>query len=228
MSCRFVHNTNLSLTSMLLESLGDRVISFSSLQRLFSPLSLSGKVYKFTSQQWCRDIPTTKSGPCVKPCKWNELAKRPCYGWVTGCGAEGPKHTSSPQITCELFPLDDRPLHYWLPVCTGFWEIHPKAILFCWVRQEAVFLAHRVIHSVTCTPRGAALVSPLLPFKACVCVWAIYKYAHAKTGVRTRAHVTIWTQDRSSGSSGSLQSCLWPVITGMCWAQVQTWNVNRY
>lgn len=220
MSCRFVQNTNLSLTSMLLESLGDRVISFSSLQRLFSPLSLSGKVYKFKSLQWSRDIPTTKSSPCVKPCKWNELAKRPCYGWVTGCGAEGPKHTSSPQITCELFPLDDRPLHYWLPVCTGFWEIHPKSILFCCVRQEAVLLVHRVIHSVTCTPRGPSLVSPLLPFNACVCVWAIY--------IRTYAHVTIWTQDKSSSSSGSLQSCLWPVITGMCWAPVQTWKVNRY
>lgn len=224
MSCRFVHNTNLSLTSMLLESLGDRVISFSSLQRLFSPLSLSGKVYKFTSQQWCRDIPTTKRSPCVKPCKWNELAKCPCYGWVTGCGAEGPKHTSSPQITCELFPLDDRPLHYWLPVCTGFWEIHPKAILFCCLRQEAVLLAHRVIHSVTCTPRGPSLVSPLLPFKARVCVWAIY----IRACKNLCAHVTIWRQDRSSGSSGSLQNCLWPVITGMCWAQVQTWNVNRY
>lgn len=34
MSCRPVHNTNLSLTSMLLESLGGRVISFSSVQML--------------------------------------------------------------------------------------------------------------------------------------------------------------------------------------------------
>lgn len=33
------------------------------------------------------------------------------------------------------------------------------------MRPEAAVFAHIVIHSVTCTPRGPSLVSPLLPFK---------------------------------------------------------------
>lgn len=131
---------------------------------------------------------------------------------MTDCCTEGPKHTSSRQITCELFPLNDRPLHYWLPVCTRFWEIHLKAIQGCCVRQEAGVLAHRVIHSVTCTLRG---LSPG-PSRACAFVCEQYIDMHAKTCTCTYVHVTVWAQDKSSGSSGFPWSCLWPVITGRC------------
>lgn len=93
---------------------------------------------------------------------------------MAGCGAEGPRHTSSQQITCEPVPLNDRPLHYWLPVCTRFQEIHLKANQGCFARQEAGALAHRVTHSGTCTLRGFSRFSQLLPFKkkkGCLCVF---------------------------------------------------------
>lgn len=37
------------------------------------------------------------AGPLSSPCKWSELAKRPCYGWVTdrGVGAGGQTHIFS-------------------------------------------------------------------------------------------------------------------------------------
>jgi len=101
--------------------------------------------------------------------KWNRLAVCPCYCWVTDCGAKCPKHSFSPQITCEF--LNDRLLpHYWLSVCTRFGGIHLKAIQRCCMRQEVSALAHRIIHSVSRTQRGlSSLVSLLLAFKECVC-----------------------------------------------------------
>lgn len=148
----------------------DRIISFSSAECLFFPLqALSDEVYRVT-YEGLQNIQITSPG--VQALRVETIGEAPLSRpgdrrWCKG----GPKHTSSPQITCELFFLSDRPLpRYRLSVCTRFCEIHLKAIQRCCVRQEASVLAHHVIHSVSCTQRGpSSLVSPLLAFKECMC-----------------------------------------------------------
>ncbi len=143
-----------------------------------------------------------------------------------------PKYTFSLQITCELFFFSDRPLLcYWVAVCTRIGKTHLKAIQ-CWcVRQEASVLAHRVIHSVSCTQRGlSSLALLLLAFKECVCVCTRIMYMHIQecVCVLMHAYVPVRTQDNSSGHTCSPYSTAWPVTTGMCEAQVRACTVNRY
>lgn len=172
MSCTFAHNTNLSLISLLGESLETELSAFHQWNFFFSPSRpVCDEVYRVSHKGLGNiQMPACISG--VRPCKWNLLAARPCYGCVTECGAKCPKHTFSPQITCELFFFNDRPLpHYWLTVCSRFGEIHLKAIQDCCGRQEVSVLAQRVIHSVSCTQRGlSSLVSLLSAFKECMCM----------------------------------------------------------
>lgn len=134
----------------------------------------------------------------------------------------GPKHTSSPQITCELFLLSDRPLpRYRLSVCTRFCEIHLKAVQRCCVRQEASVLAHHVIHSVSCTQRGR-----LLLFRHCwllknVCVRNVHARARTRYIPHMRGYITTGTHGNSSECACPLYSTAQPVTTSTCEAQVQ-------
>lgn len=60
----------------------------------------------------------------------------------------------------------------------------------CCVRQEASVLAHRVIHSVSCTQRGlSSLVSLLLAFRECACVCVMC--THMQEFARVCAHACI-------------------------------------
>lgn len=67
MSCRLVHNTKLSLISVLLESLGGGVISFSSVPMLFSPLSLSGMVYQLNPSNGAGIFRQLNADPLTSP-----------------------------------------------------------------------------------------------------------------------------------------------------------------
>lgn len=90
MSCRLAHNTNLSLISVQLESLGGGVISFSSVQMPFSPLYPCLVWYiNLHPSNGAGIFRQLNAGPLSSPCKWSELAKRPCYGWVTDSGGGG-------------------------------------------------------------------------------------------------------------------------------------------
>lgn len=159
--------------------------------------------------------------------KWNRLAVCPCYCWATDCGAKCPKHKFSPQITCELFFLNDRLLpHYWLSVCTRFGGIHLKAIQRCCVRQEVSALAHRIIHSVSRTQRGlSSLVSLLLAFKECVCAQCTCENVR----VCSCMHMSLLEHRIiPQVKHAPPYSTAWPVTTGICEAQVRTCTGNRY
>lgn len=102
-------------------------------------------------------------------------------------------------------------------------KIHLKAVpaLSC-VRQETSVLAHRVIHSVSCTQRGLSpLVSLLLACKECVCVYIMHMHMQECVCVCVcvcalmHAYVPVHTGDNSSGHSCSPYSPACPVTTGM-------------
>ena len=114
MSCTFAHNTNLSLISWLLESLETELSAFHQRNFLFFFFFFLRRLSAMRYIAWhikgSGNICVSARSSGVGPCKWNLLAARPCCGWVTDCGAKWPKHTFSPQITPELFFLNDWPL----------------------------------------------------------------------------------------------------------------------